>query len=99
MNIELTHIAREELRKYLESKNNLNKPLRVYVAGLGWGGPTFGLALDEQKDDDSIVKVDDFTFVLDQDIVNNFDEFNIDYSNNWLRRGFQVTAGRGGSHC
>ncbi len=35
MNIELTQIAREELRKYLESKNNLNKPLRVYVAGLG----------------------------------------------------------------
>ncbi|XOQ17655.1 MAG: hypothetical protein ACFWUA_03935 [Sporanaerobacter sp.] len=35
MNIELTQVAREELRKYLESKNKQDSALRIYVAGLG----------------------------------------------------------------
>ena len=99
MNIEITQLAQEELRKVLESKNNLDRPLRLYIAGMGWGGPTFGIALDEQKEGDEVIKVDEFTFVLDEDMKNNFSDFNIDYSNNWLRRGFQVSAGRGGSSC
>mgnify|MGYP001944886059 CR=1 FL=1 len=99
MSIEITQLAQEELRKVLESKNNLDRPLRLYIAGMGWGGPTFGIALDEQKEGDEVIKVDEFTFVLDEDMKNNFSDFNIDYSNNWLRRGFQVSAGRGGSSC
>ena len=99
MSIEITELAQEELKKVLESKNNSNKPLRLYIAGMGWGGPTFGIALDEQKDGDEVIKVDEFTFLLDEDMKNNFNDFSIDYSNNWLRRGFQVRAGRGGSSC
>lgn len=97
MNIKLTELAQEELRKQLQSKDN--RSLRLYVAGMGWGGPTFGIALDEQKDRDEVIKVDDFTFLLDEDMRANFDDFNIDYSNNWLRRGFNIRAGRGGSSC
>ena len=93
MSIEITQLAQEELRKVLESKNNFNRSLRIYIAGMGWGGPSFGIALDEQKDGDEVVKIDDFTFLLDKDMMNNFSDFNIDYSNNWLRRGFQVRAG------
>nr|WP_159436131.1 hypothetical protein [Anaerosalibacter sp. Marseille-P3206] len=55
--------------------------------------------MDEQKDRDEVIKVDDFTFLLDEDMRANFDDFNIDYSNNWLRRGFNIRAGRGGSSC
>ncbi len=99
MNIEITQLAQEELRKVLESKNNLDRPLRLYIAGMGWGGPTFGIALDEQKEGDEVIKSDGFTFLLDEDMKNNFSDFSIDYSNNWLRRGFQVSAGRGGSSC
>lgn len=35
MSIELTQIAQEELRKVVESKNNLNRSLRIYIAGMG----------------------------------------------------------------
>jgi len=55
--------------------------------------------LDEQKYGDEVIKVDEFTFLLDEDMRLNFSDFNIDYSNNWLRRGFQVRAGGGGSSC
>lgn len=99
MSIEITQEASKELRKFLEKKHDINKYLRIYVAGFGWGGPSFGIALDEQKDEDEVIKVDDFTFLLDADMVNNFSDFTIDYSNSWLRKGFQVNAGRGGPSC
>ena len=35
MSIEITELAQEELKKVLESKNNSNKPLRLYIAGMG----------------------------------------------------------------
>lgn len=99
MSIEITDKASKELKKFLEKKNDLSKSLRIYIAGFGWGGPSFGLALDEQKDGDKKVQVEDFTFLLDEDMANNFSDFTIDYSDSWLRRGFQVSVGRGGSTC
>ena len=35
MSIEITQLAQEELRKVLESKNNFNRSLRIYIAGMG----------------------------------------------------------------
>lgn len=99
MNIKLTDIAQEELKKVVDSRKNTNKDLRIYIQGMGWGGPSFGIALDEPKDEDQVIEIDNLKFLLDRDMVNNFSEFIIDYSNNWLRRGFYVTADRGGSQC
>lgn len=94
MNINITEKAKEEMRKVLENKNSPNQPLRIYIAGVGWGGPSFGIALDEQKEEDQMVEVDDFKFVVEKDILSAYSNFNIDYSNNWLRRGFYVTSDR-----
>lgn len=99
MNVNLTDIAQEELVKVVDTRKDTNKELRIYIQGMGWGGPSFGIALDEQKEGDQVVEIDNLKFLLDEDIVNNFDEFNIDYSNSWLRKGFYVTADSGGSHC
>lgn len=99
MTIDLTKKASEELKKFLESKDALGGSFRIYISGMGWGGPTFGIALDEPKDGDEVVEVEDFKFLLDEDMVGNFSNFKVDYSNSWLRRGFQVSAGGGGSNC
>ncbi len=61
MKIELTETAQEELKKVLESRKD-NKPLRIYIAGYGWGGPSFGLALDEPKEGDASVNIGEYTF-------------------------------------
>lgn len=99
MNVNLTDIAQEELEKVVDARKDTNKELRIYIQGMGWGGPSFGIALDEQKEGDQVVEIDNLKFLLDEDMVNNFNEFNIDYSNNWLRKGFNVTADNSGSHC
>ena len=51
MIIDLTDSAKGQLTK-VKSEKNSEKPLRIYIAGYGWGGPSFGLALDDLKDDD-----------------------------------------------
>ena len=93
MIIDLTDKAAEELTKIIETKKT-DKPLRIYIAGYGWGGPSFGLALDEQKEGDSETKVGDFTFLLEEGLEESFGKFTVDYSDNWLRKGFTVIPDR-----
>ena len=57
------------------------------------------MALDEPKEDDIEVKVDDFTFVVEDVLAENFSLFTIDYSDSWLRRGFTVIPDRTISTC
>ncbi|MBH9841317.1 Fe-S cluster assembly protein HesB, partial [Clostridioides difficile] len=57
MKITLPETAIDTLISIL--KDNQDKPnnIRVYFAGDGWGGPSFGLALDEKKEDDLTYEV------------------------------------------
>lgn len=98
MRVEITERAQEELKKVVNSKDS-HKPLRIYIAAFGWGGPSFGLALDELKEGDAKAEVGDFTFLLEEELVDNFGAFTIDYSDSWLRKGFSVIPDRGGSTC
>lgn len=90
MNIELTEKAMEELVKVAKTKESM-KPLRLYIAAYGWGGPTFGLALDEYKDGDSELQIEDFTFLVEQGLAEEYNKWEIDYSDSWMKRGFTVT--------
>ena len=98
MVIDVTDVAKNELKKVLEEKNT-DKSLRIYTAAYGWGGPTFGLALDELKDGDKIVKSADFDFVVEEGLSDNYGKFTVDYSDNWLKRGFSIIPDRGGAGC
>ena len=98
MKVDVTPNAQEQLKKVMESREN-RKPLRIYIANYGWGGPSFGLALDELKEGDASVEVGDYTFLIEEDLTESFNAFTIDYSDSWLRRGFSVTPDRGGSSC
>ena len=98
MQVELTQKANDELKRVMESRED-KKPLRIYIAGYGWGGPSFGLALDEHKEGDASVEIGDYTFLIEEDLTESFNSFTVDYSDSWLRRGFSVTPDRGGASC
>lgn len=100
MNIEISNKAQEELKKVLEQKDSKDKLLRIYIAGIGWSGPSFGMALDEPKQDDELTQVGEFKFAVDKDAKENYSGFYVDYSNEWLRRGFRISPiGEESSHC
>lgn len=98
MKIEVTPKAKEELKRVLESRKD-SKPLRIYIASYGWGGPSFGLALDELKENDISLDADGFKFIIEDYLAENFNSFTIDYSNSWLRKGFSVIPDRIVSSC
>lgn len=98
MKIELTERAQNELKRVLSTKNN-GKSLRIYVAGYGWGGPSFGLALDELKEGDSLIDAGAYKFLVEEHLTESFGAFTIDYNDSWLKKGFTIMPEKGISSC
>lgn len=65
--------------KQLLANNDIDKNvIRINLAGMGWGGPTFNIVLDEQKDDDIACTVNDLTFIVSKEIYDQFGDFIIE---------------------
>ena len=90
MKINVTNKALDEIKKVIKDKNATSKKIRVFLAGIGWGGPTFNLALDEQKENDEIYSEDSVDFVADKNLIEQYRGFKIDSSNFFLQRRFLV---------
>ena len=90
MNINITNKALVEIKKVLKEKNSTSIKIRIFLAGIGWGGPRFNLALDEQKENDEIYPEDSVDFIADKSLIDQYRGFKIDYSNFFLQRGFLV---------
>lgn len=99
MLINITEKAQGELKKVLESKDTTGKSLRLYIAGFGWGGPSFGIALDEHKDNDLKDTIEGIDFIIDKELTDQYSEFKVDYSNDWLRKGFSISANGTNGSC
>lgn len=97
MLINVSEKAKKKLEEVL-SEEDIDKSLRLYIAGYGWGGPSFGMALDEQNDEDLKIESSGFNFVIEKDLSNAYNDLSIDYSDNWLRKGF-IIGPMGASSC
>lgn len=90
--IKLSEKAKQELVEVLEDKAQKDHPLRVHVSAIGWGGPRFGLALDEKQEEDNIYEVEGFNFIVEKSIEEQYGPFEIDYSGGWIGKGFVITS-------
>lgn len=75
--VKMSNTAYEEFSKFLEQNNVTSKILRIFLAGNGWGGPIFNLALDEQKLEDVVEKIEDITFLVEGNLYKEFGGFSI----------------------
>lgn len=46
-----------------------------------------------------MIKTDDFDFIIEDGLSDNYGKFTVEYSDNWLKRGFTVIPDRGGAGC
>ncbi len=76
-NIETT----DAIKAVLEAQNDKPQNIRLFMAGAGWSGPSFGLALDEQKDSDLAFAVNDVNFIMDKDAYDEFGDMKIEFMN------------------
>ena len=96
MKIKVTDRATEEI---LSSVGERTTDVRILVKGYGWGGPVFGIALDEQTENDYAMKIGDQNFVVENELIDVYQGFEIDFQDNWFSKGFTVRATYGGSSC
>jgi len=73
---------------------NLGKYVRLYVQGMGWGGPRIGLALDEPKEDEKPVDVNGIGLLIGDTVEPWIDGSTVDYVEDVYRKGFTVTSDR-----
>ena len=67
MNITITDSAQEKILAIMAEAEYKKPALRIVFAGIGWGGPRLGLALDElENSSDQIVESDDIKILVDE---------------------------------
>jgi len=87
----VTSEANEKLIEYMKT-NNVSSPLRVALMQGGCSGPSLGLALDEQKSDDEVVKQQDLTFLVGKELLQQCGEITVDYQDAGSRSGFSISS-------
>lgn len=59
-----------------------------------------GIALDELKENDYVEEFEDGKIVVDEELLDMYKGFEIDYQQNWFSKGFTVIPeGAGASRC
>lgn len=75
-------------------KDNLNKKnkdaVRFLVKGFGWAGPTFGVVLDEQHENDVVNIIDGIKFVAEDEIAYMFEDVNLIYKKSIWGDNFEI---------
>ncbi len=66
MKVTLPESAVKTLTDILKDNQDRPNSIRVYFAGVGWGGPSFGIALDEQKADDLEFTTEGLQFIMNE---------------------------------
>lgn len=88
------------LQQMMKEENALDSMIRLSIRGLGWGGPNFGMSLEETKEEhDKLVEVDGFRFVIDPQAQNHLNNITIDYRSSLLGKGFVISNGGSGGGC
>lgn len=100
--ITLTEAAVTELKKIIASEAGAeaeNMALRVYVAGGGCSGFSYGMALDEPKEGDSVHESDGIKVVVDPMSLRYLDGAEIDYKGALMGGGFAIRNPNAKSTC
>ena len=78
MKVTLPQTAIDTLKDILNDNQEKPKNIRVYFAGVGWGGPSFGIALDEQTAEDLEYNVEGLHFIMSKEDYTKFGDIVIE---------------------
>ena len=92
MAITLTDRAAKELRDLMESEQKSNAALRVWVAGGGCSGLTYGMALDDNapEEGDQQYEHDGVKIYVDSMSLQYMDGASVDYVDDAMGGGFKI---------
>jgi iron-sulfur cluster assembly accessory protein len=99
--ITLTERAATELKDLLQSQEQPNSALRVWVQGGGCSGLSYGMALDSEAPDESdqIYEQDGIKIYVDPMSLNYMSGSSVDYVDDVLGGGFKIENPNAVSGC
>jgi len=68
MKVETNQETIEAIKKLVEQQEDQPKNIRIYIAGMGCSGPSFGLTMDELTETDLVDESNDIKFIMGKDI-------------------------------
>ncbi len=105
MQLTVTDIAQQRLNSLIgEQAAETGKAIRVFIAqgGCNCSGPRFGMGLDDAQDEDTVLEFGTLKFVVDAVSAPVLEDASIDYVEDVMQQGFQITApnaATGGGSC
>ncbi len=75
--IKMSNSAYNEFKTLLEENSIEDYRVRINLAGMGCSGPAFNIVIDQERENDLIVKIEDITFLISKDLIEQFDGFEI----------------------
>lgn len=73
----MSDAAYAEFKNFLASNNITDTNVRISLAGHACSGPRFGLMIDQAKENDATVTVKDLNFMVDKELFEEFEGFQI----------------------
>jgi len=97
MKITITDTAKLKIIEATKDTDFKTPALRLVFAGIGWGGPRLGLALDESENTkDTVIIANEIPVMYDSDIARFMDagtNITIDFVDTPYGAGFMVDTG------
>ena len=86
----------DKIQDVLDKQKDKPQDVRIYIAGMGWGGPTFGLGLDQANDEDLTENIHGINFVIEKYLYDSMGEIEV----KWNGYSYSVyPTGTGPSSC
>jgi iron-sulfur cluster assembly protein len=88
---QVTEKADQMIQQFFQEKKE--KPVvRVFLSQGGWSGPSLGMALDEPKDDDEIVKNNGVTYLVNKQLLDQVKPITVDFVESGWGSGFSISS-------
>ena len=84
-------------RLLVELKEKGKSAARIVIRGFGWGGPTLGIALDEQRENDEVTEAHGLKIVAEKDFSYLLEDAKIVHSRGIFGTKFNVMTKNSGS--
>ncbi|TCP52902.1 iron-sulfur cluster assembly protein [Tumebacillus sp. BK434] len=97
--VTLTESAAEKVSALLAQKDNPNLALRIFIKSGGCSGFSYGMALDEKKDNDAQYELNGVKVVVDEMSGQYLDGAVVDYVDSLMGAGFKIENPNAASTC
>ncbi|MDP4088734.1 MAG: HesB-like protein [Bacillota bacterium] len=74
-NVTISEEAYNEFRAFLQDNEIEDFSIRINFAGNSCSGPAFNISVDGPKEGDVVEKVNDISFVMEKDLIDEFGGF------------------------